>query len=280
MKEIDKINQLLAENTPTFADEDMESIGGDINGDFDWYYGENEAEVAIATHADDYQIIVRVHPGTATNILAPLTERDKHLGEYEHQLMMLSRMKFDMEGFFNEGMDCRRRRPDCLWGRSVKREMEKMHDLYRELPDDIKDASCMSLEEINDYCRRLEAWAEEEFSKKEYDPVPRTRREDLPEEIVLDDNLYYRDDDGKLQRPTHVWFSSDSRRWHQDDRCVHGRAMTSYLGKNGTTLAPVFYVDYEHALTHRNYRRTDLCDVSCKVERDGYLTKLSGFYYD
>lgn len=57
MTEIDKINQLLAENTPTFADEDLASIGMDISDDFDWYYDENEAEVAIATCVDDYQII-------------------------------------------------------------------------------------------------------------------------------------------------------------------------------------------------------------------------------
>ena len=57
MTEIDKINSLLEKNTITFCEDDMESIAYDIAGDFDWYYGENEAEVAIATHVDDYQII-------------------------------------------------------------------------------------------------------------------------------------------------------------------------------------------------------------------------------
>lgn len=57
MTEIDKINSMLEKNTIIFCDDDMENIAYDIAGDFDWYYGENEAEVAIATHADDYQII-------------------------------------------------------------------------------------------------------------------------------------------------------------------------------------------------------------------------------
>ncbi len=102
--------------------------------------------------------IKRLYPGTPTNVLAPLTTRDEHLGQYEHTLMMLGRMEFDMGGFFSEG-DCRHYRPDCLWGGNIKREMEKMRELYRELPDDIKDASPLSHEEIEDYCRRLEQWA-------------------------------------------------------------------------------------------------------------------------
>lgn len=221
--------------------------------------------------------IHRVMEGTPTNVLAPLTERDEHLGQYEHTLIMLSRMKFDMGGFFNEGMDCRRRRPDCLWGCCVQREIQEMRDLYRKLPDDIKDASCMTWEEIDDYCRRLEEWATEEFAKEEYDPVPRTRREDLPEEILLDDSLYYRDDDGKLQKPDHIWFSNDTRRLHQDERCVHGKAMTSYLGEHGTTLTGVFYY---RDLTRVPFRRDDLCDVSCRVVKDRWQTKLTGFYYE
>jgi len=219
--------------------------------------------------------IVRLYPCTPTNVLAPLTQRDEHLGQHKDTLMMLSRLKFDMEGFFNEGRDCRRRRTDCLWGGCVKREMQEMRDLYRKLPDDIKDASCLSHEEIEGYCKRLEQWAEEEFSKPEYDPVPRTKREELPEEIVLEDSLYYKDDEGKLQKPTHIWFSSDTRRWHKDERCVHGRAMTSYLGKNGTTLTEVITLGGWH-----HYCRKDLCDVSCKVVKDGWLTKLCDFHYE
>ena len=230
------------------------------------------AEVAHTIH--------RVHAGTATNILAPLTERDKHLKEYEHTLMMLSRMQFDMEGFFNEGGDCRRRRPDCLWGGCVKREIKEMRDLYNKLPDDIKDASCMTLDEIENYCRRLEEWAQEEFSKPEYDPTPRTERKDFPDEILLDESLYYYDDEGNMQKPTHVWFSHDSRRWHQDERCVHGMAMTSYLGKNGTTLTKVYYIDSEHWFTKTQYRRTDLCDVSALYDSNPLHPRLYGFYHE
>ena len=221
--------------------------------------------------------ICRVYEGTPTNVLAPLTQRDEHLGQHEHTLMMLGRMKFDMEGFFNEG-DCRYQRPDCLWGSNVKREMQEMRDLYRKLPDDIKDASCLSREEIEDYCKRLEAWAEAEFAKPEYDPVPRTALEDLPEEIEMDETLYYMDDEGNLQKPDSIWFSHDSRRRHQDKSKVHGRAMTSYLGKKGTTLTPVFY--YGNSMTREYLRRNDLCDVSCKVVKGRFYPILCNFHYE
>jgi histidinol phosphatase-like enzyme len=76
-----------------------------------------------------------------------------------------------------------------------------------------------------------------------------------------------------------VWFSCDSRRWHCDERKTHGRAYTSYLGKNGTTLTPV-YVLGDRLVP---YERKDLCDVSCKYERkfqQGYLARLYDFYYE
>ena len=221
--------------------------------------------------------IKRVYPGTPTNILAPLTERDKHLGEYDHTLRMLGRMEFDLHGFFSEG-DCRYQRPDCLWAGCVKGEIQKTRELYNALPDDIKDASPMTKQEIDDYARRLEQWADAEFSKAEYDPVPTTRREDLPQEIELQDKLYYRDDDGKYQTPTHVWFSCDSRRSHQDERMTHGRAMTSYLGKKGATLTPVLISD-PTALGMKPYRRDDLCNVSAMYEYKPLHGRLYEFYY-
>lgn len=230
--------------------------------------------------------VVRVYGGKPTNELVPMTERDEHLQQYEHTLMMLSRLKFDCEGFFNEGRDCRRRRPDCLWGGCVEREMQEMRKLYRELPDDIKDASCMSHEEIEDYCKRFEVWAAEEFSKPEYDPVPRTKRKDLPKEIYLDEKLYYTDDEGKFQTPDRIWFSHDSRRCHSDERKRHGRAYTSYLGKHGTTLAPVFTIDSDHGFRHYQLVRDDLCDVSCKysytpwIKGVGVGSRCYDFYYE
>ena len=230
--------------------------------------------------------VVRVYGGTATNELVPLTERDEHLQQHEHTLMMLSRLKFDCEGFFNEGMDCRRRRPDCLWGGCVEREMQEMRKLYRELPEDIKDASPMSHEEIEDYCKRFEVWAAEEFSKPKYDPVPRTKRKDLPKEIYLDGKLYYTDDEGKFQVPDRIWFSNDSRRWHSDDRKRHGRAYTSYMGKHGTTLAPVFTIDSDAGFRRHQLVREDLCDVSCKysytpwIKGVGVGSRCYDFYYE
>ncbi len=224
--------------------------------------------------------IRRVYEGTPINILAPLTERDRHLGQYEHELLMLSRLKSDMRGFFSKD-DCRYRRPHDLWGGCIKREMQEMRDLYRKLPDDIKDASCMTKEEIEDYCKQLEAWADEEFAKPEYNPVARTPRENFPQEIQLDEMLYYQDDNGNLQQPKTVWFSSDTRRWHSDARKTHGRAMTSYLGKKGTTLAPVFYLDADMGFSRRDYIRKDLCEVECDVvKKPGRYPKLCNFRYE
>ena len=231
------------------------------------YFGKEEAHK-----------IVRVYPGTPTNILAPLTDKDKHLGEHQDTLMMLSRLKFDCQGFFSEG-DCRYHRPDCLWAGSVKGEMDEVRKLYHQLPDDIKDESPLSSEDIKSYGERFDAWVMEEFSKPEYDPKPRTKREDFPGEIRLLNSLFYKDDDGKLQEPNHIWFSHDSRRWHADARQKHGRAYTTYGGKKGTTLAPV-YVLADRLVP---FVREDLCDVSCKYERkfqQGYLSRLYDFYYE
>ena len=55
--EIDKINQMLNDNTPVFTSEDMGCLAYSISEDFDSYYNVNEAEVAISTYIDDYQII-------------------------------------------------------------------------------------------------------------------------------------------------------------------------------------------------------------------------------
>lgn len=222
--------------------------------------------------------VERVYGGTATNVLAPLTERDRHLGEYEHTLRMLGRMEFDMHGFFSEG-DCRYHRPDDLWGNTIGSEIAKMRELYDALPDDIKDASCMTKQEIDDYARRLQAWADEEFRKPDYDPVPRTCREDFPQEIELSEKLYYRDDEGNYQTPAHVWFTGDTRRCKQDRKACHGRAMTSYLGKHGTTLAPVLISDYG-SIGMKPYCRKDLCDVTCKYEYKPLHGRLYDFHYE
>ena len=220
--------------------------------------------------------VYRLHVGTATNILAPLTERDRHLGEYDHQLMMLARFAFDCSGFFSEG-DCRYHRPDCLWGGSVESIVSEMRKTYGELPEDIRDASPLSREAIENYAAWMKAWAAEEYAKPEYDPEPRTRREDFPGEIELPDKLYYKDDNGMWQTPSHVYFTADLRRFKQDDRQVHGRAMTTYLGKKGTVLAPVYILDLP---VSRPYRRDDLCDVSCRYDYKPLHSRLYDFYYE
>lgn len=274
-----------------FYDERAKKITEECNPQEVYFYECNNHECML-THDDDQVVkiiaeyfgkeaahkIVRHYGGTPTNILVPLTERDEHLQQHQHTMMMLERLAFDCHGFFNEH-DCRYHRPDCLWAGCVKGQMSELRKLYHQLPDDIKDESPISREAIENYGVWFEAWANEEFSKAEYDPKPRTRREDLPEEIKLYDSLYYKDDDGHLQQPDHVWFSCDTRRWHQDERRGAGRAMTSYLGKNGTTLATV-YVLGDRLVP---YERKDLCDVSCKYERkfqQGYLARLYDFYYE
>lgn len=224
--------------------------------------------------------IERVYPGTATDVLAPLTDRDKHLGDFEFELMMLGRLEFDMGGFFSEG-DCRYHRPDCLWGSSIKSEITEMRKLYDRLPDDIKDASCMTKDEIEDYAERLTQWCNEEFAKPEYDPVPATPICEYSElDLEIEDRLYYKDDDGKWQTPNHVWFSCDTRRFHQDEKMVHGRAMTMYMGKNGTTLAPVYKASL-YSVSFEPYRRDDLCDVTARYQYEpGRHSRLYEFYHE
>lgn len=75
--------------------------------------------------------------------------------------------------------------------------------------------------------------------------------------------LYYIDDDGNKRTPSRVWFSCDSRNWHQNESLVHGRACTSYFGKNGTCLTPVYLPDGTRY-------RVDLCDVTAYY-KDGVL---------
>ena len=59
--------------------------------------------------------------------------------------------------------------------------------------------------------------------------------------------------------------------------------MTSYLGKHGTTLTPVFY---HRDLTREYLRRDDLCDVSCKYSYTPYIkgigvgSRCYDFYYE
>lgn len=104
--------------------------------------------------AEAAHTISRVYVCTPTNVLAPLTERDRHLGEHRHTMMMLGRLKFDLHGFFNSG-DCRYHRPECLWSGNVEGQIAEMRKLYGRLPDDIRDESPMTETEIEDYARRL-----------------------------------------------------------------------------------------------------------------------------
>lgn len=273
-----------------FYKERAKRIAEECNPQEAYFYEWNNHEVMISYDDDECMrciietfgkevahTIERVHAGTAINILAPLNERDEHLKEHDFDLMMLGRLSFDCHGFFSEG-DCRYHRPDCLWGGNIKRQVEEMRKLYNNLPDDIKDASCISKEQIDDYAHRFDEWATEEFNKDEYNPVPPTpcsTFKDLDHEIC--EKLYYKDDDGNWQTPNHVWFSCDSRRCHMDKKMVHGRAMTSYLGKNGTTLTTVYISDYR-TIGMKPYRRDDLCDVSARYDYKPGHSRLYGFY--
>lgn len=99
----------------------------------------------------------------------------------------------------------------------------------------------------------------------DYGFVPRTPREVyLNHEPIPVEGLYYKNDEGEHVTPYDVWFSCDSRNWHQNPDCGPGRAMTIYGGKYGTTLTPVYLPD------GTPYHRDDLCDCSA-MYRDGVL---------
>ena len=223
--------------------------------------------------------IERLYPGTPINILAPLTTRDEHLRQYDSTLMMLGRLSYDCHGFFSE-RSCCYHRPDYLWAGNIKGQIAEMRKLYEQLPDDIKDASCMTKDEIEDYAQRMTDWAGEHFSKPDFDPIPHTPREQYEGlEIALGyKRLRYKDDDGHWHYPDTVWFSNDTRRWHQDESCVAGRAYTSYLGKHGTTLARV-YIDTD-SLSYQPYTLPHLCDVTARYNPDWRENKLYGFYHE
>lgn len=275
-----------------FYEERSKRIKAECNPQEVYFYECNNHEVML-THDDDEAMKVvisyfgnetahkveRIYEATRTSILAPLTERDKHLAEHQHDFMMLGRLKFDCDGFFNKD-DCRYHRPDCLWARCVRGQIDKMRELFFGLPDDIKDESPISRAEIEKFGKMLTEWAEEEFGKDKYNPYPRTPRADFPEELILDEHLWYTDDDGKMQEPHTIWFSCDSRRWHFDARKVHGLAYTSYLGKKGTTLAPVYHFE-DFPRPSSQYRNKELCEVSCSCERlPAGQTRLYDFCYE
>lgn len=214
---------------------------------------------------------------TGTIVLTnPPTELEKLCKRYEFELLMLGRLKSDCQGFFSEGMDCRKGYPKYLWAGSTSGQVRALREFYAKLPDAIKDAACMTKKEIDDYCKRLEAWAVVEFDKPKYDPVPATPRERYHGlELELKEKLYFEDDEGKWQTPYHVWFSCDTRRWHQDEDQVHGRAYTMYNG----ALRPV-YISSSRTLGFEPYRRDDLCDVTCKYEYKPLHGRLYDFYHE
>lgn len=223
--------------------------------------------------------IYRLYACTPTNILAPLTERDRHLKEFDHELSMLERLAFDCEGFFSEG-DCRYHRPDCLWAKNVHGQVAELRKLYAKLPEDIQDASCVSSNEIEDYARRFAEWSVLEFAKAEYNPVPATPYDVYHGlEIELDKRLYYKDEDGNWQTPHTIWFSNDTRRCQEDERLVHGRAFTSYMGKKGIILTRVYCTNY-HTLNYEPYRNSDLCDVTAKYDPSPLHCRLFDFYHE
>jgi len=275
-----------------FYEERNKKIAQECDPQEVYFYEWNNHEVCISCDDDeamrciiDYfgkeaaHKVERVYAGTPINVLAPLTTRDEHLKQYEHSLMMLGRLSFDCGGFFSEG-DCRYHRPECLWAGNIKKQVEEMRKLYNGLPDDIKDESCMSKEKIEDYGKRFEQWADEEFAKDIYNPVPPTPRSKYKGyELALGyKRLRYKDEDGKWQTPDHVWFSNDTRRCHQDKSCVAGRCFTSYLGKKGTTLTRV-YIDTD-SMSFEPYTLPHLCDVSAKYNPDYRQNKLYDFYHE
>ena len=218
--------------------------------------------------------IHRVGGGRDINILVPITERDHHLQAHEHDLLLLSRLKFDCEGFLSEG-DCRHARPSDLWAKDLKMQIKKMRELLGGLPDDIKGESPVTKSDIDDYENMMVDELCKEFCKSKYNPAPDTTFDEYHNAEINDVDLYYQDDDGKWQRPTDVWFSNDSRRWHLNDANTHGRAFTSYLGKHGTTLTPVYYMSWE-SLTRIPYVNQRFCNVTARYDHKS--ERLYDFY--
>ena len=98
---------------------------------------------------------------------------------------------------------------------------------------------------------------------KANDYVPQTAYEvyhNYHEKKVV--GLYYVDDDGNKVTPHNLYFSSDMRKYNNDETQVHGRAFTCAMGKHGTTLYPVYLPN------GKRYRNADLCGISARYKEN------------
>lgn len=99
--EIDKINQMLNDNTPVFTSEDVGCLAYGISEDFDSYYDVNEAEVAISTYIDDYQIITNHVVEMVTMVIWKDLDGEEHdtevslFDEYYDSLYLEEKNSFD-----------------------------------------------------------------------------------------------------------------------------------------------------------------------------------------
>lgn len=97
------------------------------------------------------------------HLIAPLGEREEHLKEYNHTILMIRRLVFDIDGFLAPG-DCRYKRESDLYCKNADKQIAKLRQMADSLPDDIKD-NAPSKEEIDQYERIMKDLLDEKDCK-------------------------------------------------------------------------------------------------------------------
>ena len=102
---------------------------------------------------DAARSIRRVCACTPIHLIAPLGKREEHLKEYNHTILIIRRLVFDIDGFLAPG-DCRYKRESDLYCKNADKQIAKLRQMVDSLPDDIKDEA-PSKEEIDQYERQI-----------------------------------------------------------------------------------------------------------------------------